>query len=137
MRVLQGPELMTCGPYRAISLLTYTARIEAANTRALVSAAPVLSPSLKVDLAVAGDASAVQSVKIVLTQLDGGVVREEKVSLGTGRADLKDVVAWDLEGKVQLWWPVGYGGQNLYNVEISLLGEVSDIRYDRPQSSEH
>ena len=128
---------MTCGPYRAISLLTYTARIEAANTRALVSAAPALSPSLKVDLAIAGDASAVWGVKVVLAQSDGAIIREEKVSLGLEHTDLKDVVAWDLEGKVQLWWPVGYGSQNLYNVEISLLGEVGDIRYDHLQSNEH
>ncbi|KAM5541197.1 hypothetical protein V8D89_005126 [Ganoderma adspersum] len=117
-----GPELMTCGPYRAISLITYTARIEAANTRAIVSAAPGLSPSFKVDLAVSGDVSVVRGAKVVLKQLDGTVVLEEKVQL-SGSANLKNVVSWDLEDKVQLWWPVGYGNPTLYNVDIALLGD--------------
>ncbi|KAI1789937.1 glycoside hydrolase [Ganoderma leucocontextum] len=120
----RGPELMTCGPYRAVSLVTYTARIEAAKTRAIVSAAPSLSPSFKVDLAISGDASVVRGVKVVLRELDGAVVREEKVQQ-SGSANLVDVVSWDLKDKVQLWWPVGYGSQTLYRVEISLLGSLT------------
>lgn len=116
---------MTCGPYRAISLVTYTARIEAAKTRALVSPAPALSPSFKLDLAVSGDAPAVRGVEVALRQLDGAGVREEKVWL-SGSANLGDVVSWDLKDEVQLWWPVGYGSQTLYTVEIKVLGEVSD-----------
>lgn len=117
---------MTCGPYRAISLITYTARIEAAKTCAVVSAAPALSPSFKVDLAIAGDASAVRGAKVVLSELDGTLVLEEKVQL-SGDAHLKDIVSWDLEDKVQLWWPVGYGSPTLYDVDIALLGEVNDF----------
>ena len=115
---------MTCGPYRAISLVTYTARIAAAKTHAIVSPAPALSPSFKLDLAVSRDAAVVRGAEIVLRQLDGFVVREEKVELD-GRANLKDVVSWDLKDEVGLWWPVGYGSQTLYNVETALLGEVS------------
>ena len=121
--------MMTCGPYRSISLITYAARIEAAKTRAIVSAAPALSPSFKVDLVVSGDVSAVRGVKVVLKELDGTVVLEEKVQL-SGSATLKDVVSWDLGGKVQLWWPVGYGNPTLYNVDIALLGDVSGYRLD-------
>ena len=118
--------MMTCGPYRSISLITYAARIEAAKTRAIVSAAPALSPSFKVDLMVSGDVSVVRGVKVVLKELDGTVVLEEKVQL-SGSATLKDVVSWDLGDKVQLWWPVGYGTPALYNVDIVLFGEVRDF----------
>ena len=118
---------MTCGPYRAISLITYTARIAAAKTRAIVSPTPALAPSFKLDLAVSGDAAVVRGAEVALRQLDGSVVREEKVELDGG-AELKDVVSWDLKDEVQLWWPVGYGSQTLYNVEITLLGEVSRHR---------
>ena len=120
---------MTCGPYRSISLITYAARIEAAKTRAIVSAAPALAPSCKVDLMVSGVVSVVRGVKVVLKELDGTVVLEEKVQL-SGSATLTDVVSWDLADKVQLWWPVGYGNPTLYNVDIALLGDVSDYRVD-------
>ncbi|KAI0717520.1 glycoside hydrolase [Cerioporus squamosus] len=119
-----GPELMTCGPYRAIALITYNTRIESVNTRAHVSAAPALYPSLKVDIAIAGDASAVKGAKVVLRSLDGTVVNEEEAKkIGNG------AVNWDLKDKVELWWPVGYGSQPLYDVEINLLGE-SDALLD-------
>lgn len=125
LTVVQGPELMTAGPYRAISLVTYIARIESANTRATVSAAPELSPSLSVDLSLSGDVSAVKGVKVVLRGLDGAVLHEEQVQQTSAQSLLKDTVRWDLKDKVQPWWPVGYGKQNLYNVDISLLDNVS------------
>lgn len=125
LTVVQGPELMTAGPYRAISLVTYIARIESANTRATVSAAPELSPSLSVDLSLSGDVSAVKGVKVVLRGLDGAVLHEEQVQQTSAQSLLKDTVRWDLKDKAQPWWPVGYGKQNLYNVDISLLDNVS------------
>lgn len=67
----------------------------------------------------------VRGAKVVLRELDGTTVLEETVQL-SGSANLKDIVSWDLRDKVQLWWPVGYGSQTMYEVEIALLGEVSD-----------
>ncbi|KAI0738846.1 glycoside hydrolase [Daedaleopsis nitida] len=125
-----GPELMTCGPYRAISLITYTARIESANTRAAVSAAPALSPSLKVDVSVSGDVTAVKEVKVVLKELDGTVIQEQQVqqaASGAAPSLFNDTVSWDLKDKVELWWPVGYGRQKLYTIDIFLLGEHGTI----------
>ena len=117
---------MTCGPYRPISLITYTARIESANTRASVSVAPALSPALKVDLAITGDLASVRKAEVTLKDWRGNLVRAEEVQLA-GAADLKDIINWDLADKVQLWWPVGYGRQRLYTVDIYLMGEVSAL----------
>ena len=118
---------MTCGPYRPISLVTYTTRIESANTRASASVTPALSLGLKVDLAVMGDLANVRAAKVALKDWKGNLVRVEEVQL-VGAAVLKDVINWDLTDEVELWWPVGYGRQRLYTVEIYLLGEVSASR---------
>ncbi|KAH9919171.1 glycoside hydrolase [Epithele typhae] len=123
-----GPELMTCGPYRPISLITYAVRIQSANTRAQVSAAPALAPSLKIDIAVAGDAQAVKGVNVVLKDTDGKtLIGEDITSLNfkedRGSSLIKDLT-FDLQDKgIQPWWPVGYGAQTMYNAEICLLGE--------------
>lgn len=37
----------------------------------------------------------------------------------------KDIVDWDLDEEVRLWWPTGYGPQSLYDVDIILLSLVS------------
>ncbi|KZT69494.1 glycoside hydrolase family 2 protein [Daedalea quercina L-15889] len=128
-----GPELMTCGPYRPISLVTYTARISSLHARAAVSAAPTLVPSLAVDIEVSGNATRAKAVRIVLKKDGSGdVLREELAPIlewsnGASLNKADGVVAWDLRDAVHLWWPVGYGQQALYTVEATLLAEGSKI----------
>ncbi|KAF9800855.1 hypothetical protein IEO21_10274 [Rhodonia placenta] len=136
-RYVQGPELMTCGPYRPISLITYTARLSDVHPRVSVSSGPALLPSLKLNLTIAGRVSAAQAAHVVLKDTDGGfVVREAHIPLSITEprdgdvVEVTDIVSWDLDTVVELWWPVGYGKQKLYTLEVVLLGK-NNIQLDQ------
>lgn len=120
--------MMTCGPYRPIKLLAYTSRIASVYTHALVSPAPELAATLRVDATLAGDVWLARYVRV--TVLDGIRVLDtffeaydnspEECSL-----TLEGIVDSDISKRVQLWWPVGYGEQPLYGVVVELLSDVS------------
>ncbi|KAJ7069084.1 glycoside hydrolase [Mycena belliarum] len=114
-----GPELMTCGPYRPITLKTFSTRVEEVQTHALLSEDNV--PSLKVDVTLAGalDSALGASLRVVLSNADKTVLKSQDMPVN-GLANTS-VVSWDLAGRVEPWWPVGYGAQHLYTVAVLLL----------------
>lgn len=129
--MLQGPELMTCGPYRPVKLLAYTARILSVHTHALVSPAPELAATLRVDAKIVGDLWLARYLRI--TVLDGTRVldtfyEEYDNALGQYSVTLQGIVDADLSQRVQLWWPVGYGEQPLYDIAVELLTDVSSLQ---------
>ncbi|KAI0629938.1 glycoside hydrolase [Trametes polyzona] len=134
-----GPELMTCGPYRPIKLVAYNVRIASMHTHALVSSAPEMAPRLKLDLTLTGDVSTVALIRVVLSDRNGSiqsqsVLVERSSSQEAHISSMDSVVDWDLSGRVSLWWPVGYGSQALYDVEVSVLTtseEILDIQRKR------
>ncbi|KAG9123469.1 hypothetical protein FRC07_014899, partial [Ceratobasidium sp. 392] len=107
------PELMTVGPYRPIHLHTYKTRISDVHAKASVSSVPALSPSLEVIPTLAGNTSDVVKMEVTLRDSDGSAVRAEIFSHASK-------IEWKFkDGEVALWWPVVYGKQPLYTVEIA------------------
>ncbi|KAF7294523.1 hypothetical protein MKEN_01445000 [Mycena kentingensis (nom. inval.)] len=105
-----GPELMTCGPYRPITLKTYSACIAEVHAKALLS--QLNGPSLEVDATLAGTFDSLV-LAISIADAGGTVLKSETIPAG-------GAASWDLAGLVDLWWPVGYGAQTLYSVSIAL-----------------
>ncbi|KAF7354610.1 hypothetical protein MSAN_01374300 [Mycena sanguinolenta] len=123
MDAFQGPELMTCGPYRPITLKTYSVRIQEAQMHALLSDENV--PSLKVDVTLNQALDA--SLRIILSDANTKtVLKSEDVPVAA--SSITSVVSWDLNGIVKPWWPVGYGTQYLYTVSVilSVAGQTID-----------
>ncbi|KAF7300960.1 hypothetical protein MIND_00659100 [Mycena indigotica] len=111
-----GPELMTCGPYRPITLKAFAARIEQVNTHAILSKEDL--PSLSIDVTLSGN-PVVSSLHISLLDSNNTLLKEQVVPAEI--AVLHDVISWNLANLVEPWWPVGYGAPNLYTVTILLL----------------
>ena len=60
----------------------------------------------------------------MLKEKEGKVVKDGMFRAG------KDPLDWKLEdGTVQGWYPIGYGKQPLYDIEISLVDEVRIMRF--------
>jgi beta-mannosidase len=111
---------MTVGPYRPIHLHTYKTRIADVYANALVSPAPELACSLQVTPTFYGNTSDISKIEVMLrnSNPDGPTIRTETFDNGSK-------IEWTFApGQVALWWPVGYGEQPLYDVEISVFGKV-------------
>lgn len=116
---------MTCGPYRPIRLITYTARISSTRIYASVSAKPELKPQLSVEIDIDSHSDEKYTVNGYLHDHDAGVTICAKDWPADGtRVDLLGLMDRANE-EVELWWPVGYGRQMLYELELELLHPVS------------
>ena len=114
-----GPVLMTCGPWRAVRLETYHARIEDLQVEYSVA------ESLK---AVSGTIKAIvegNSAKTVefSASLDNKEVFKGSTEVGAdGKAEVEFLVK-----DPKLWYPHGYGGQPLYKVTATVTDGQSNL----------
>lgn len=131
--VYQGPELMACGFLHSPLLRSYKARLIDVAPHALVSPAPDLKPSFRLDVSLAGTLSIVKALRCVISDTKTReIVLDEQVEFTSEVGhDLQGVVdCGDLSAAqhpVKLWWPVGYGTQEMYEVEVHLLDEVGSL----------
>ncbi|KAF9263450.1 glycoside hydrolase family 2 protein [Marasmius fiardii PR-910] len=113
-----GPILMTTGPWKPINLQTYGNRITEVDIRTVVSTD--LDVELNVQVEVSDNPS---SVKVLLKSPNGSVVVTDTTT-SDGRVSFKFKY-----GELDLWYPVGYGKQPLYTVEVEV--KDNEIIVDR------
>jgi beta-mannosidase len=118
---------LSAGPYRPITLRTYINHLASITTHARVSGDLKFSFALDISLSSANGSNiqdGTLKVHVTLRNSKGAVVKEEWVKIHSVEAgtEIKDFIDWILEkDAVALWWPVGYGDQVLYEVEIILM----------------
>jgi beta-mannosidase len=115
---------MTAGPWRPIRLETYTYRIEDIRIDADLIGPEFNTATLtaKVELAASGPKEGL-SYKAILKTAKGQKVKE-------GIFELKDTLDWTFDqGEVEAWWPIHYGKQPLYQLEVVLCDKVSHFEY--------
>src|SRR6185369_16792484 len=114
-----GPVLMTVGPWKPVSLQMYRNRIVDLDVRTQVSEA--FEAKLTADITLSEKIHGFLS--FVLKWPDGSV--EASISRKIASDSERCRLAFDWKpGKVALWYPVGYGTQALYTVEVQLTDEV-------------
>ncbi|KZT72528.1 glycoside hydrolase family 2 protein [Daedalea quercina L-15889] len=112
-----GPVLMTAGPWKPIKLETYTARISDVDVRARV--AEDLSATLDVSFTLTREDHSIASVS--LRAADGSLVAGQnnvRIAQSGAQATFKMSA-----GTYELWYPVRYGRQPLYTVEITVADQ--------------
>jgi hypothetical protein len=112
-----GPVLMTIGPWKPIRLHSYANRIVDLDIRSDVSES--LDVKITVDFGVSANTPDFASV--VLRNPDGSrrMVEATRVSGGHGRTE-----SFFSAGVLDLWYPVGYGRQPIYSVEVQIADGV-------------
>ncbi|KAJ7095340.1 glycoside hydrolase family 2 protein [Mycena belliarum] len=108
-----GPVLMTTGPWKPISLHCYENRISDLDVRAQVS------ESLEVNLTAKVSFPKQQGyTSFVLRRPDGSIeVSRSKMPTDDGNCEATFRFP---SGQLQLWYPVNYGHQPLYTVEVNI-----------------
>jgi beta-mannosidase len=111
---------MTVGPWRPVAIHGYTTRI--ADLRAL----PVVNDDYSVELNVKielSNSTPGAKANVNVKKLDGSlVIGQQNVDVSSGKCEAQFKFS---KGALDLWYPVGYGKQPLYRVEVEILSGVS------------
>lgn len=109
-----GPTLLTCGPWRPITLETYSTRI--ASLRITTSVASSLkSATISAQASLEGVTTASRTLHYTLKSSSGNSVYS--TSTASTRDDTVCTLSLD---KPELWYPHGYGAQPLYTFTATL-----------------
>jgi beta-mannosidase len=108
-----GPDLQTAGIWKPVRLERWTtARI--ARLRPLATVAEDDTGRVEVHVEIEHAGTGDDRALLLEARIDG---REERVEVPAGATSA--VIALEIPGAA-LWWPAGYGGQPLYDLEVAL-----------------
>lgn len=116
-----GPVLMTVGPWRPIRFHTYEIRIAEVWADAIVT--ETLKPVLILSFELAGDEfTGTIQVSVRGPNKVSGIKEIKDVKVVAGKGSITCAFGDD---EVELWYPVGYGKQPLYEIEVVAIDDVS------------
>ena len=111
---------MTVGPWRPIRFHTYDIRIAEVWANAIVS--EKLEPRLDLSFDLAGD-EFVGTVRVSVRGSNKVSIKEVK---GVKTAGGKGSTTYTFgDDEIELWYPVGYGKQPMYEIEVVAIDDVS------------
>lgn len=113
---------MTIGPWKPIALHTYNIYLTDVDVRSDVSEA--LDVLVTVDLTLSEKATGGLASVTLKSAQDSVILSESNIKVGSGSARAKFSF---LPGALELWYPVGFGKQPLYTVEVTISDSVSAI----------
>lgn len=111
---------MTTGPWKPIFLEFYTSRISEIDIRTTINDA--LDAKVDVYFAVSGPSENITATAQILRPSNTLAIGATDVKLSDGARTLNFGLS---HGAYEPWYPVGYGAQPLYTVEVSIKDEVS------------
>ncbi|KAG2348846.1 glycoside hydrolase family 2 protein [Suillus weaverae] len=124
-----GPILMTIGPWKPITLHTYNVHLTDIDVRSDVSEA--LDVGVTVDLTLSEKAPGGLASVTLKSAQDSVILSESNIKVGSGSARAEFRFS---PGVLELWYPVGFGKQPLYTVEVTisdLEGNILDTKTQR------
>jgi len=111
---------MTTGPWRPIQFHTYDIRIAEVWANAIVS--EKLEPRVDLSFELAGD-EFTGTIQVIVR--GPGKVRIKEIN-GVKVAGGKCSTTYTFgDDEVELWYPIGYGKQPLYEIEVAAIDDVS------------
>ena len=116
---------MTVGPWRPVYLHSYNTRISDLHTSALVDES--LDADLIVRIALSPSetwTTAEVSLKDPAGSESRIITSQSNINLDNGAAR---IVFHFKNGEVKLWYPVGYGEQPLYEVQVRIYDNVRSL----------
>ncbi|MGM9489048.1 glycosyl hydrolase 2 galactose-binding domain-containing protein [Ideonella sp. YS5] len=117
-----GPELLTCGPWKAVRRHSWQVRIDDVPCRPRVDVA-ARTATVRVRTALAGDTAGLR-VELELLDPQGRSVARATHAAEADGATLSVADA-------QLWWPRGMGEQPLYTLVTRVTGAAGTLAEDR------
>ena len=113
-----GPVLMTVGPWRKIMIHAYSSSVK--DLRASINVKDDLSVKINITFDIGGAATGL-TAKASLLSTDGKQLLASDVNINGARGSVSFAAK---AGELDLWFPVGYGKQPLYIIQLELMDQV-------------